>query len=403
MGKAKMTALRMTHAPPMMYPFFLFLTTGPTNLTEGANAMNSLQREHLPGVKEEQISRVWLASASAFLLLTLFPCLSVASSRTKTDIVYMNNGDKITGEIQSLQQGQLNVKPDYTNASFAIDWAKVDHLESTQEFIVTDPHGVTHAGSITAGVTSKSVAIVNTKTTTLPHNSVIQIQELGTTFLKRFSGNIDVGTSFAKSNSQTNLTVQAGLAYQSTKHILTFNSNSQFTSQQKTNNTSETTVKFGAYQQLRESSWYFGGLANFLSSSEQKIDLRSTYGLGLAKRIIFTNRTNLNAIGGLGYTVERDDTGTNGKTHSQSLDAPFAVNYSTFRFNSTTFSTSVWVYPDLTSPGHVLMTLNQDIYYKFFSDFYVSISFYDNYDNRPVAGAPDNNLGASTTVGWSFH
>jgi hypothetical protein len=176
MGKAKMTALRMTHAPPMMYPFFLFLTTGPTNLTEGANAMNSLQREHLPGVKEEQISRVWLASASAFLLLTLFPCLSVASSRTKTDIVYMNNGDKITGEIQSLQQGQLNVKPDYTNASFAIDWAKVDHLESTQEFIVTDPHGVTHAGSITAGVTSKSVAIVNTKTTTLPHDSVIQIQ-----------------------------------------------------------------------------------------------------------------------------------------------------------------------------------------------------------------------------------
>jgi hypothetical protein len=49
------------------------------------------------------------------------------------------------------------------------------------------------------------------------------------------------------------------------------------------------------------------------------------------------------------------------------------------------------------------MTLNQDVYYKFLSDFYVRVSFYDNYDNRPVVGTPSNNLGATTTFGWSFH
>ncbi len=48
------------------------------------------------------------------------------------------------------------------------------------------------------------------------------------------------------------------------------------------------------------------------------------------------------------------------------------------------------------------MTLNQDIYYKFLGNLYVSVSFYDNYDNEPVAGAPANNLGATTGVGWSF-
>ncbi len=35
--------------------------------------------------------------------------------------------------------------------------------------------------------------------------------------------------------------------------------------------------------------------------------------------------------------------------------------------------------------------------------FYFRMSFYDNYDNRPVVGAPSNNLGATSSIGWSFH
>ena len=36
------------------------------------------------------------------------------------------------------------------------------------------------------------------------------------------------------------------------------------------------------------------------------------------------------------------------------------------------------------------MTSNQDIYCKFHNNLYVSLSFYDNYDNQPLAGAPSN-------------
>jgi len=31
------------------------------------------------------------------------------------------------------------------------------------------------------------------------------------------------------------------------------------------------------------------------------------------------------------------------------------------------------------------------------------MSFYDNYDKQAIVGALTNNLGGSTTVGWSFH
>ena len=232
---------------------------------------------------------------------------------------------------------------------------------------------------------------------------MVAISELGNTFWNSLSGNIAVGTSFTASNSQGTLTVQSGLQYQSKRNFATFNSSSQFVTQEKAADTNETTVKTAFFHQLSKSKWYGGAIANFLSSSEQQIALQSTWGGALARRLIFTNRTNLSAIGGLGYTHERDDSNESGTRHPNSLDAATAVQFSMFRFKTTSFDTAVWAYPSLTSPGHFRMTLNQDIYYKFRNDFYVSLSFYDNYDNQPVSGAPSNNLGTTTSIGWSFH
>jgi Protein of unknown function, DUF481 len=339
---------------------------------------------------------------SAFLLLSA-SAIGMASSRVSTDVVYMRNGDKITCEIKSLNQGQLTVKPDYSNSSIALDWTKVDHVESSQGFVVTDPQGKLYTGTLGQGKEGRSLTVKTDRTETLSFDSVVEIEQLGQTFLKRFRGNIDLGTSFAQSNNQRNLTFQSGLTYQSAVHIFSFNSNSQFSSQERTNDTNETTVKTSLFRQLHHSNWYGGSIANFLSSSEQQIALRSTLGGAIAKRVIFTNRTNLNVIGGLAFTIERDAENATSTARTKAMDSAIGVTYSMFRFDSTTFDTNLWVYPSITSPGRVRMTLNQDIYYKFLKDFYLRLSFYDNYDNQPVVGAPSNNLGASTSVGWSFH
>lgn len=352
----------------------------------------------LDGLKRAvRLSWGWLA---VVVLLSQSAC---AASRPKSDIVYMKNGDKITCEIKSLEKGQLTIKPDYTSSNIVLDWAKVDHIESKQDFVVTDPEGTVYSGSIRHDEKTKDLTIIGADTTRLPNQSVIQIEELGESFWKRMRGNIDLGLSFAKSNEQKNLSLQGGLYYQSRRYFFSLDSNAQFTSQQETNDTNETNIKAALYKELHRSNWYYGGISNFLTSTAQQIDLRSTLGGGLAKRLIFTNRTNLSAIGGLAYTVEQDAPGSTSTARTKAIDSAFAVQYSTFRFDSTTFNTAVWTYPSLTSPGRVRLTLNQDVYYKFLGDFYIRLSFYDNYDNQPVVGAPPNNLGGSTTVGWSFH
>jgi hypothetical protein len=348
-------------------------------------------QQTIAGLLLPLISLLWVASLTAF-----------AHARTKTDIVYMNNGDKITCEIKSLSQGQLSVKPDYTSQNIVLDWNKVARLESTQQFIITDPKGNLVFGTLTTDPETRTISVVQNTRTNFAHDEVVQIAELGASFIKRMRGNVSVGTSFTQSNAQATLAVQSNVVYQSVKYYSTITWNSQFASQQKTTNTSETTVKSALFRQLRESNWYGGGIANFLASSEQKISLQSTLGGAIARRLIFTNKTNLTAIGGVGFTLQRNSPGSVDTGRTTNVDSAFAVQYSTFRFDSTNFDTTLWVYPSLTEPGRVRMTLNQDVYYKFPGNLYISFNFFDNYDSHPVVGAPANNLGSSVQVGWSF-
>jgi hypothetical protein len=315
----------------------------------------------------------------------------------------MKNGDKITGEIRSLSQGQLTVKQDYANSTVVLDWSKVDHIESSQPFVVVDTKGRAFSGKLSETSDDHMVRVEQATQEKILHDDVVSISETGETFLRRLQGDVDVGLSFAQSNAQKNLTLQGDLTYQVTNHFAGLNLSSQFASQKETSDTNETTLKAEFFRRLHRSNWYGGGIANFLSSSEQQIDLQTTLGGALAIRPIYTNKTNISLIGGVAFTTQRDASNTTSTASTNNVDAAAAVQFSTFRFDSTDFDTTLWVYPGLTTPGRVRLTLNQDVYYKFFRDFYIRGSFYDNYDNRPVVGAPSNNLGVTSTIGWSFH
>jgi len=335
-------------------------------------------------------------------LCVIFSHPLFASSRDKDDVVYMDNGDVITCEIRSLEQGQLTVKQDYSNATAVFDWKKVGHIVSRQPFVVINTKGKAFSGTLSEDPQTHIVIVTGSTIDEVPHNDVVSIEETGETFLRKLHGDVDLGLDFAQSNAQQNLTLQGDLTYQATQNLFSLTDSTTFTSQQETKNTRETNVKAEYFTQLRRSDLYGGGIANFLSSSEQQINLRTTLGGALAIRPLYTNKTVLSFIGGFGYTFETDATDTTSTASKHSIDSAEAVQFSTFRFDSTTFDTTAWVYPSLTSPGRVRLTLNQDIYYKFYKDFYIRASFYDNYDNRPVVGAPANNLGVSSTVGWSF-
>jgi hypothetical protein len=55
-------------------------------------------------------------------------------SRKKIDVIVMENGDRMTGEINRLDSGVLRVELDYVDGTISCQWLKVPRVESSQLF-----------------------------------------------------------------------------------------------------------------------------------------------------------------------------------------------------------------------------------------------------------------------------
>ena len=75
-------------------------------------------------------------SRALMLILTTIAFSSLAAAKSRDDIVVLNNGDRMTGEIKSLDHGELKFKSSYMLDSVALDWPKVARLESKDNYIV---------------------------------------------------------------------------------------------------------------------------------------------------------------------------------------------------------------------------------------------------------------------------
>ncbi len=72
-----------------------------------------------------------------FLAVALLSAAVSVYGRAKTDVVVLENGDSITGEIKELYRGKLKFKTDAMSTIY-IEWEDVKTLESRDYFEIED-------------------------------------------------------------------------------------------------------------------------------------------------------------------------------------------------------------------------------------------------------------------------
>lgn len=93
--------------------------------------------------------RIRLKRGSIFIFLIVFTgCLSsVDVIAQKTDIIIMDNGDRITGEVKKLEYGLVTFKTDDAG-TISIKWDKIASLTGKDTFEVETEEGNVYFGSI---------------------------------------------------------------------------------------------------------------------------------------------------------------------------------------------------------------------------------------------------------------
>ena len=71
--------------------------------------------------------------------------LFLVTAAANADVLYLKNGDRITGEIKRIWDDEVTIEPEYSD-EFAVDLPLVERIESDREFEIEMPDGIEVVG-----------------------------------------------------------------------------------------------------------------------------------------------------------------------------------------------------------------------------------------------------------------
>jgi putative salt-induced outer membrane protein YdiY len=347
-----------------------------------------------------------LLKRHALVVLMLLLCACPLFGKRKDDVIIMTNGDKFTGEIKSLQYGELIFKSEYMKDSVHLDWKRVKVLQSKDPFIVSLTNGTRVTGLIDKEVPStdheKDVKIVaDGSSVEVTTSEVIAIGQREASVLNQLTGSISYGFGFASGNKETNSSLGADIAFRATKNSIELSATSQFGSQTNAKNTNRFTFD-SQYGRLLTEKWLAAGLFSLLRSNQQDLTLRSTYGGAFGWKLVQTDRTALIVLGGGSFSHESYITQPASQAAYNNAESLFGVTFSTFRFKTVNLRSQTLLFPSLSDPGRLRVSSQSGFRIELIRNFNWNFDLYENYDSRPPISAPKNDLGITTSVGWTF-
>ena len=99
------------------------------------------------GLSGSAILRLFL-SFSILILATVG--ISPSASAQKTDLIYLHNGDRVTGEIKEMVQGRMRISTDAFDQIY-VKWEDVERIESDRQIQVETASGRRFLGPIPDG------------------------------------------------------------------------------------------------------------------------------------------------------------------------------------------------------------------------------------------------------------
>ncbi len=348
-----------------------------------------------------------MKSKAIVLWLAIF-FASPLLARQKTDVIIMRNGDRITCEIKSLASGTLYINADYILGSSSVDWSKVDHLESSQLFIVKTQDGVVYSGTLSTpdspGGRPISIQIFEAPDTNvaIEKSQIIKLDETANTFWQRFNGDIGLGFTYSKGNQAAQYNFNSYVEYPRERWSANAAYTSTLTSSNGVSPATRNELTVNLVRLLRWNNWYYAGLADFLQSSEQGIQLQSTLGAGIGRYLVNTDRSTFSLVGGLVWQRTNYQQTIVPSLTQNSGSALVGSELKLFRFDKTNLTVSALLLPSVTQSGRVHFNLNTTYYVKLWKNLTWNISFYGNWDNQPPPTLSGSDYGSSSGLSWKF-
>jgi hypothetical protein len=338
---------------------------------------------------------------SSLRLAALFLVASAATAAAapKTDVIVLNNGDRLTVEIKGLSRGRLTVKTDALGTP-NVDWGDVVGLVSNRSYEIEVTDGRRFYGSLVEGPRNHVLVrgLIGTPTDIVLLD-IIRLTPLGASFWSRLDGSLDAGFNFTSASQQTQWTLNSSVEYRNRAFLNRASLSSQITkleeSSQSRNNLNISSQRF------LKNRWFTGGVAQFLQDESLDLDLRSVLGAIVGRYLKQNSHTTVSMFAGGGYTNEQYI----GASADSSFELLLGGDWEWFSpaSSSIDFSSTAISYYNVGSRARARIEFTSSLKRELFKDFYWSLSGFDSYDSSPPEEAQKkNDFGVTVSVGYSF-
>lgn len=345
-------------------------------------------------------------------MLAVLLCNNVWA-RVKTDVVWLTNGDRVTGEIKQLEHGKLRIRTD-SMGEVRVEWDDVARVESDYEFQFERSDGTRITGIISETDEQHEITLANEEqTASFAHDKVIRISPIEDTFWHRLKGNLSFGYSVTKGSNVAQGNLGFRVSHRTEERSFSLDGDTIITRDQNDLSTQSSNLRLDMTR-FRRNRWFNSYILGFESNDELDLKLRSSLGAGIGRYLKQTDISEFSLLGGLVATSEQLNVCGDcaaipeldaAPSHLESLEGLLGLNYSRYIFDDPTVDLFVraYVFPSITESGRTRTQFDINLRWELISDLYWDLNYYNKYDSDPPAGGEStSDYGVVTSIGWSF-
>jgi hypothetical protein len=320
-----------------------------------------------------------------------------AAIAEKTDVLVLDNGDHLTGEIKGMSRGKVDFKTDDAGR-LSVEWTKVAQVTSIHPFEVELASGVKYYG-VLQSPEDKQLQVGTEAKDVFPGIEIVTITPMDDWFWARVKASLDLGFTLAKSNKAMTLSGDGEFAYRGQHFGGALDFNTYVQNDKNSTAVGQASVNLtGTYYFTK---WRLALQLGADHNDELDLRLRLDLGGGVAYPVLRNNSMELWLSGGLVGVRELYTSGT----PNFNLAAYVGGQWEVFHYDTPKLDAgiSVQFLPVLTELWRLRGNTTVKVKYELFYNFNVGVNFSFTFDTQPPdPSASHTDYLMSLTIGWSY-
>ena len=338
---------------------------------------------------------------SVWLLLACGPAPGLA-----VDVLTMENGDRLTGQVKSLTGQRVFLKTAYAG-TIQIDWLKLEGFSSDRRFEVEVERGRKYRGKLVLAEGKLRVATAK-ETVSVEKDRVVGLapkaEKEKASLWRQVEGTLDLGYNLARGNSRLDQSsfLAQGL-YDQGHYKISGDASSIFGRQDDSDPTSRQTAGVRVDWFVNPRVFRFA-LGTFEHNDRQRLNFRTVLGGGLGRTLVKTRRNELALLGGLTFTGERfrGESVTSEPPVRRAGEGLVGVEWKTVLRERIHLSSKLTAHPSLDSREDYRLAYDGSLRLLFSKNLSWSLTFYDRFVSRPPVQVGRNDSGLVSAFGIGF-